>query len=41
MKQVLQNLKSGITEVTDVPIPNIEKGSLLIRSSVTLELLKK
>ena len=36
MKQVLQNLKSGNTEVTDVPIPNIEKGSLLIRSSVTL-----
>ena len=36
MKQVLQNLKTGITEVTDVPIPNVGKGSLLIKSSITL-----
>ena len=36
MKQVLQNLKTGITEVTDVPCPRAGRGQLLIRSSHTL-----
>ena len=36
MKQVLQNLKTGITEVTDVPCPRAGRGQLLIRTSHTL-----
>ena len=36
MKQVLQNLKTGITEVTEVPCPRAGRGQLLIRSSHTL-----
>ena len=36
MKQVLQNLKSGITEVTDVPTPPRWSRALLIRSCHTL-----
>jgi predicted dehydrogenase len=36
MKQVLQNLKSGITEVTEVPCPRAGRGQLLIRTSHTL-----
>ena len=36
MKQGLQNLKTGITEVTDVPCPRAGRGQLLIRSSHTL-----
>ena len=33
MKQILQNLKDGTTEVTDVPVLSVEPGTLLIRSS--------
>lgn len=36
MKQVLQSLKSGITEVADVPAPGVSRGQLLIRTSCTL-----
>lgn len=36
MKQVLQSLKSGVTEVADVPTPQVSAGCLLIKSSVTL-----
>ena len=36
MKQVLQSLKSGKTEVADVPAPGPARGSLLIRSARTL-----
>jgi predicted dehydrogenase/threonine dehydrogenase-like Zn-dependent dehydrogenase len=36
MKQVLQNLKDGLTEVADVPAPRAGRGQLLIRSSHTL-----
>jgi predicted dehydrogenase len=36
MKQVLQSLKTGITEVTEVPCPHVGRGSLLIRSRMTL-----
>ena len=36
MKQILQSLKTGLTEVTDVPIPKVTSGSLLIKTSKTL-----
>ena len=36
MKQILQNLKSGDTEVVDVPTPWGGRGSILIRSTCTL-----
>jgi predicted dehydrogenase/threonine dehydrogenase-like Zn-dependent dehydrogenase len=36
MKQVLQNLKNGATEVTEVPAPRAGRGQLLIRTTRTL-----
>jgi predicted dehydrogenase/threonine dehydrogenase-like Zn-dependent dehydrogenase len=36
MKQVIHNLKNGLIEVVDVPIPNLSRGSLLIKTSKTL-----
>jgi predicted dehydrogenase/threonine dehydrogenase-like Zn-dependent dehydrogenase len=36
MKQVLQNLKDGSTEVADVPCPRAGRGQLLIRTTRTL-----
>ena len=36
MKQILQSLKSGTTEVADVPCPSVRGGHLLIRSTRTL-----
>jgi predicted dehydrogenase/threonine dehydrogenase-like Zn-dependent dehydrogenase len=36
MKQILQSLKTGATEVAEVPCPSIKRGQLLIRSSQTL-----
>lgn len=36
MKQVLQNLRSGHTEVADVPAPAARSGALLIRTHRTL-----
>ena len=36
MRQVLQSLKTGITEVADVPAPGVSRGSLLIHSTCTL-----
>ena len=36
MKQILQSLKTGITEIADVPCPAVQRGQLLIRSSHTL-----
>lgn len=36
MKQVLQSLKTGATEVADVPCPSVRRGQLLIRTSRTL-----
>ena len=36
MKQVLQNLKDGSTEVADVPCPRVGAGQLLIRTTRTL-----
>lgn len=36
MKQILQSLKTGATEVAEVPIPRVGRGQLLIASSHTL-----
>jgi predicted dehydrogenase/threonine dehydrogenase-like Zn-dependent dehydrogenase len=36
MKQILQNLRDGSTEVADVPAPRAGRGQLLIRSSHSL-----
>ena len=36
MKQVLQNLKNGSTEVAEVPAPRAGRGQLLIRTARTL-----
>lgn len=36
MKQILQSLKTGATEVAEVPCPAIKRGQLLIRSSQTM-----
>ncbi len=36
MKQILQSLKTGSTEVAQVPCPAVKRGQLLIRSSHTL-----
>ncbi len=36
MKQILQSLKKGITEIVDIPVPNVSTRSLLIKTSKTL-----
>ncbi|MEI2780674.1 MAG: bi-domain-containing oxidoreductase [Candidatus Competibacter sp.] len=36
MKQILQSLKTGATEIAEVPCPAVQRGQLLIRSSHTL-----
>lgn len=36
MKQILQSLKTGITEVAEVPSPAVKRGQLLVKSSQTL-----
>ncbi|MDQ2668595.1 MAG: bi-domain-containing oxidoreductase [Gemmatimonadota bacterium] len=36
MKQILQSLKTGATEVADVPCPAMRRGDLLIRTTRTL-----
>jgi predicted dehydrogenase len=36
MKQILQNLKNGATEITDVPCPRASSGQILIRTSRSL-----
>ena len=36
MKQILQNLKTGATEIVDVPASAVGRGRLLIRTSRTL-----
>ena len=36
MKQILQNLKTGLTQLEDIPVPQSKKGSLLIRTSTSL-----
>jgi predicted dehydrogenase/threonine dehydrogenase-like Zn-dependent dehydrogenase len=36
MRQVLQNLKTGVTELVEIPVPRTARGQLLIRSTSTL-----
>jgi len=36
MKQVLQSLKTGVTELADVPCPAVARGRLLVRTRATL-----
>lgn len=36
MKQILQSLKTGATEVADVPAPGVKRGQLLIQTTQTL-----
>ena len=36
MKQILQNLKDGSTEIAEVPCPQVGRGDLLIRTTLTL-----
>ena len=36
MKQILQSLKTGSTDVIEVPVPNVSSNSLLIKTSKTL-----
>ena len=36
MKQILQNLKTGDTELAEVPCPSVSSGQLLIRTSYSL-----
>jgi len=36
VKQLLQSLKTGATEIADVPVPRASNGSLLIQTSQTL-----
>jgi hypothetical protein len=36
MKQILQSLKTGKTQVDEIPIPYVSFGSLLIKTSKTL-----
>ena len=36
MKQILQSLRSGVTEVADVPAPGVSRGNVLVHTSRTL-----
>jgi threonine dehydrogenase-like Zn-dependent dehydrogenase len=36
MKQILQNLKTGATEIVEVPMPGVGRGQLLIRTARSL-----
>jgi predicted dehydrogenase/threonine dehydrogenase-like Zn-dependent dehydrogenase len=36
MKQILQSLKTGVTEVAELPCPAVKRGQVLIRSNRTL-----
>lgn len=36
MKQILQSLKTGLTEVAEVPVPNVKPRQLLIKTTNTL-----
>ena len=36
MKQILQNMKTGVTELAEIPCPKVSSGQLLIRTSRTL-----
>ena len=36
MKQILQNLRTGVTELAEVPCPRVGPGQLVIHTSRTL-----
>jgi len=36
VKQILQSLRSGVTEVADVPAPGVSRGNVLVHTSRTL-----
>jgi len=36
MKQILQNLKSGTVELTEVPMPHVKAGHVLIETRLSL-----
>ena len=36
MKQIIQNLKNGKTELIEIPVPNIGKNEVLIKSTHSL-----
>lgn len=36
MKQILQSLKTGTTEIAEIPCPTVKRGQLLIRTTQTL-----
>lgn len=36
MKQILQSLKTGVTEIAEIPVPSVKRGQLLIQTSHTL-----
>ncbi len=36
MRQVIQNMQNGITQIAEAPTPNVNAGSLLIRTTRTL-----
>jgi predicted dehydrogenase len=36
MKQVLQNMKTGETQVEDVPVPQVKEGTALVKTHVSL-----
>jgi len=36
MKQILQSLKNGVTEITNVPVPQVSAGTLLIKTHKSL-----
>lgn len=36
MKQILQSLKTGTTEVAEVPVPSVKRGQVLIKTARTL-----
>ena len=36
MKQILQSLKTGVTEIVEVPVPKVGRGQLLIQTSHSL-----
>jgi predicted dehydrogenase/threonine dehydrogenase-like Zn-dependent dehydrogenase len=36
MKQLLQNLRTGETEIVDVPIPNPQRGEILVKTEASL-----
>lgn len=36
MKQILQSLKTGATEIADIPVPSAKRGQLLIKTSHSL-----